>query len=301
MDPTDLRDWLAPLHNMGLRRTRLAVTLRRDVAFDDPACSIVRGLAAASLRGARCLTRADRCEGCVETAACDYASLVGTGDEDDGDVTRPWWPAGVPGETSRPRGDRWQVTLTSVPSRAPRVSPLVAGMVDALERLGDPMLTRNAVEELDAGPVAWPAPPDGVRALRVTTVSPILVRLDGDGGLDRSASRCPDAPWLAFLAGAALRRVSALVSTFAGERTPRIALPDLGSVRTREGALTDWRGSRFSRRQRRRIPLRGFAGSAVVEGDALAALYPLLEAATVTSVGRSVALGFGSLRVEALR
>jgi CRISPR/Cas system endoribonuclease Cas6 (RAMP superfamily) len=79
----------------------------------------------------------------------------------------------------------------------------------------------------------------------------------------------------------------------------KLRLPDLRDVRVRDGAVRAWSGSRYSHRQGRRIPLRGFAGEAVLAGAGVRALAPLLDAASVTGVGRSEALGFGSLRVEA--
>lgn len=299
-DTPDLGAWLAPLRALALRRTRLAVTLRRDVNLQDPMCSVVRGLTAQGLRHARCLTGAERCAGCTEVARCDYAALVGVGDEDPGDGARPWWLGGVPGATEQLKGARWEVSLVSVPSGAPRVSPLVASLVDALECVGARGPVRNLVEELDAGPVTWPSTGREVRALRVVTVSPFLVRFEGSDDLGPSAARCPEAPWLSLLAGVALRRVSALVSGFAGARTERVRLPDLRGVRLREGTIERWVGSRYSHAQDRRMPLRGFSGEAIVEGEGVAALAPLLEAAAVTAVGRGTTLGFGSLRVEAV-
>ena len=291
----DVRAWLQPLRALPLRRMTLSATLAADVTMNDPLCSTVRGLAAAAVRAQRCLTGAPRCEGCAETARCDYATLVGT---PEADAVRPWWLDGVPGAASAAKGTRWRVSLTTVADGAMRTSALAASVASALERVGAAGTTRHAVSEGLAGPLVWP---DGTGdALRVASVSPWLVRLEGGDGLARSAARCPDAPWLALLTGSIVRRCDALVRAYGGASMGPLRLPDLRGVRCVEGGWAPWHGSRFSHAQERRMPLTGFAGDAVLEGDGVAAVAPLLLAGAAVGAGRLRALGFGSLAVSAV-
>lgn len=293
----DVRAWLQPLRALPLRRMTLSATLAADVAMQDPLCSVVRGLAAASVRAQRCLTGAPRCDGCAETARCDYAALIGAR-EADGDAARPWWLDGVPGAATAAKGARWRVSLTTVDRGAPRTSSLAAGVASALERVGLSGAARHVVAEGLAGPYVWP---DGdAAALRVASVSPWLVRLEGDDGMARSEARCPDAPWLALLAGSIVRRCDALARAYGDGSMGPLRLPDLRGVRCVEGGWAPWRGSRFSHAQQRRMPLEGFAGDAVLAGDGVAAVGPLLRAGAALGAGRLRALGFGSLAVSAV-
>lgn len=291
----DVGAWLQPLRALSLRRMTLTTTLASDVALQDPLCSVVRGLAAASVRAQRCLTGTPACDGCAEAARCDYASLIGTR-EADGDLARPWWLDGVPGATAAAKGQRWRVALTTVDRGAPRTAALAAGLASALERVGVAGAARHGVAEGIAGPYAWPAL-DGA-ALRLATVSPWLVRLEGDDGMARSEARCPEAPWLALLAGAIVRRCDALARAYGDGPLGPLRLPDLRGVRCVEGGWAPWRGSRFSHAQQRRMPLAGFAGEAVLEGDGVAAVAPLLAVGAAVGAGRLRALGFGSLAVS---
>jgi hypothetical protein len=111
---------------------------------------------------------------------------------------------------------------------------------------------------------------------------------------------CPRVPWLALLARAGVRRLDALVRAFAlppGGRLPRAELPDLSRVDLLGGTLGAWSSSRFSHRQHKRLPLRGLVGDAILHGDHLHALVPLLRVLAVTGVGKATSLGFGVVRM----
>lgn len=292
----DVRAWLQPLRALPLRRATFSVTLASPVAMNDPLCSVVRGLAGQRLRAEACLTGARSCDGCSVADRCAYAALVGTRERGD-DELRPWWIDGVPGATEAAAGVRWRASLTTVDDGSLRGATLAACVAGALERVGVRDGARHHVAEGTSGPLVWPEPAGA--ALRVASVSPLLVRLEGGDGLTRSAARCPDAPWFALLLGAVVRRCDALARASAGGSLGPLKLPDLRGVRCVEGGWVPWRGSRFSHAQERRMPLEGFAGDAVLEGEALAAVAPLLGVGAVVGAGRLRALGFGSLAVRA--
>ena len=115
---------------------------------------------------------------------------------------------------------------------------------------------------------------------------------------------CPRVPWLALLVRAGVRRLDALVRAFAppaGGWLPRAELPELATVELIGGGLAPWSSSRFSHRQRRRMPLEGVQGEAAVRGPGVEELAPLLRALAVASVGKATSLGFGTLRVSSRR
>jgi hypothetical protein len=115
---------------------------------------------------------------------------------------------------------------------------------------------------------------------------------------------CPQVPWLGLLVRAGVRRLDALVRSFAlpeGGRTPRAQLPDLSAVTAVRDTLAPWTSTRFSHRQDRRVPLTGVDGEAVLVGEALRPLAPLLGALTVSSVGKATSLGLGGLAVTPVR
>lgn len=293
---SSLARWVSCLDALPLRRVRYAVRMATAARFEEPVGCVVRGLLGARHRGLRCVTRVDRCDGCPVAAHCDYARLFGAPDArpptPEGETRAFWWQ-GVPMGRGLAAGQSFEATLTFVPSALPRWPHLVSAAVDALEMLGPADAPLNEVRVIEEGRVE-PESTASAGAWRISTRAPLGLR----GDRSRGAARCPSADWLEPLASEGLQRVSQLLATFAGERTPRVALPDLSSVERVEGTMRSWEESRFTHRQGKRVPMSGIEGSVVLRGSGMDALVPLLRALEVTSVGKNTAMGMGALRVE---
>lgn len=280
-----LVDWLRPALDLPLLEISVDVTLRRRIQLSSPACTVVRGLLGKRLRDLRCRTGATTCAGCPETARCDYARTIEAGSP------HPFWLQGVPATPTVDSG----VKLTSrlyLASPAHEMAPyLEVALRDALRALdAEAALSPSRIRHEPLGQLVPAEPPGGPLRLRAET--PICLR--GDGAICRRL--CPRMPWLALLVRAGVRRLDALVRAFApppGGRLPRAELPDLSKVDLLGGTLAPWSSSRFSHRQHKRLPLRGLAGDAILHGDHLRALVPLLRVLAVTGVGKATSLGFG--------
>ena len=108
---------------------------------DAPFNTVVRGLIGKRLRDLRCLTQADTCAGCPETARCDYASvfarrLMATESDSEGDEVPPFWLQGLPADRALARGVRLSIRL-HVAGQAVGVLPyLDVACRDALVHVG---------------------------------------------------------------------------------------------------------------------------------------------------------------------
>lgn len=286
---------LCPLRAIALRRWGAELILRRDVRLQDPACSVVRGLVGDRFRATRCSTGAAGCDGCEATEGCDFARAFGASGAGVAEADpRPFWLRGVPADERLSTGTTVHAELITLAGVTPSEPMLAAAFYDALSRLGADALARHTLRILPDAMLPWTdAPSRPARAWRITALTPL--RIQGDPA--RSRENCPALPWLASLASAGIRRVADLVARYGGGMTaPRVRMPSLREVRVERQDLRAWRGSRFSQRQQKRIALDGMLGSIDVTGiDALVALLRVLER---TSVGKSTALGFGSLRVD---
>lgn len=301
-NPDDLHAWLSPLRSLPLRRLRVQATLRSSVRFQDPIHAVTRGLMAARLREMRCLTWAPDCAGCAETARCDYAQLIGVPGAP-ADVVRPFWLQDLSPHLALEAGAVLDAAMVWHTPSVPRSPHLHAALLDALESLGaDPM--PHDVRVVTEGPVTWSAWRSTPAAVRLTARTPLCL-LDGRPDrdrerLDRSDTNCPEAPWLALLAGMGAHRLNQVLQAFTGRGLPRVQLPHLQGVRCVDGGMRRETLSRFSQAQQRRMPMECVTGTAVVEGDGVIALLPLLEALSHCNVGKHTALGFGHLVVEPL-
>lgn len=283
-----LTAWLRPALDLPLVEATVEVTLGARVQLASPLCTVVRGLMGQRLRELRCSTGAPSCVGCASAPGCDYARIF------DGPSPHPFWIQGVPATTALEAGTN-VVTRLIVAGPAHAALPyLEVAFRDALRAAGGgahlspTRARRSSLRELGPSPAAGP--------LRLRTATPLFLR----GDEERCAALCPQASWLALVARAGVRRLDALVRAFApppGGSLPRALLPDLTAVEIVDGGWAPWRASRFSHRQHQRLPLEGIHGEAVLAGDELGALTPLLCALTVTSVGKATSLGFGGLRV----
>ena len=289
-DALPLVDWLRPALDLPLIEISVDVTIRRRIQLSSPTCAVLRGLLGKRLRDLRCLTGAATCAGCPETPHCDYARTF------EGESPQPFWLQGIPATQTIESG----VKLTSrvyLASPAHETAPyLDVALRDALRALdAEVVLSPSRFRHEPLGQLVPPESAEGPLHLRTET--PMCLR--GDDAICRQL--CPRVPWLALLVRAGVRRLDALVRAFApppGGRLPRAELPDLSKIDLLGGALAPWFSSRFSHRQHKRLPLRGLAGDAILHGEHLRALVPLLRVLAVTGVGKATSLGFGVVRME---
>jgi hypothetical protein len=288
-DALPLVDWLRPALDLPLIEISVDVIIRRRIQLSSPTCAVLRGLMGKRLRDLRCLTGAPTCTGCPEAARCDYARTV------EAESPHPFWFQGVPATQTVDSG----VKLTSrlyLASPAHEIAPyLDVALRDAFRTLdAEAVLSPSRFRHAPLGQLVPPESPEGPLHLRTET--PMCLR--GDDDICRQL--CPRVPWLALLVRAGVRRLDALVRAFApppGGRLPRAELPDLSKVDLLGGGLAQWSSSRFSHRQHKRMPLRGLAGDAILHGEHLHALVPLLRVLAVTGVGKATSLGFGVVRM----
>jgi len=72
------------------------------------------------------------------------------------------------------------------------------------------------------------------------------------------------------------------------------ALDDVEVVSAQGDSMRSWRDTR------KEVPLDGLIGSAVVAGEGVRRLVPLLRVLTITNVGKATTMGFGDLAIEEL-
>jgi hypothetical protein len=132
------------------------------------------------------------------------------------------------------------------------------------------------------------------KTLRITARSPLRLR----GDLSRSRRDCPAAPWFALLVRSGVRRLDRLRMAFGepGDR-PYLEMPAIDDVEVVSGhgdSMRSWRDTRKG------VPLTGLLGGAVVAGEGVRRLVPLLRVLTITNVGKATTMGFGDLAIEEL-
>jgi hypothetical protein len=284
-----LVDWLQPALDLPLIEISVDVVIRRRIQLSSPTCAVLRGLMGKRLRDLRCLTGAASCAGCPETTRCDYARIF------EGESPHPFWFQGVPATQAIESGVKLTCRLYLASPAHASAPYLDVALRDALGALdAEAVLSPSRWRHEPLGELAAPELPEGPLHLRTET--PMCLR--GDDAICRQL--CPRVPWFALLVRAGVRRLDALVRTFApprGGRLPRAELPDLSKIDLLRGALARWSSSRFSHRQHRRMPLHGLAGDAILHGEHLHALVPLLRILAVTGVGKATSLGLGVVRM----
>lgn len=269
--------------------------------FDSPVNTIVRGWLGQRLRDLRCLTRTPSCVGCPETARCDYAlvfdpALNASETDRDAEEVPPFWLQGLPAEHALAPDTTLSLRLHAAGAALLRLPYLDVALRDAMTRLGA-TLSASTVQSVDLGAATVGAAP---AAVRISARSPLLLR----GDRSACAKLCPPAPWFALLVRSGVRRLDRLRRAFGepGDR-PFLAMPALEALEVVDSlgpSVARWRDERYSHRQDQMMPFNGLVGSAVVRGDCVAALAPLLRALTVTGVGKATTMGFGDLLVEEL-
>lgn len=291
-----LSAWLARLSVLELEGLAVTASYTRGLSLEEPLNSRVRGNLGARLRALRCITRAPDCAGCREVAVCDYARIFETpsavvAGAHGSHGTHPFWLRGLPAVERLSAGTKVVARLFAAGFARPTLPYLDVALRGALEDTGAVAGFARPFKLGLAGP--WPE----ATTWRLTAVTPLAVHADPA----QCAKDCPEAPWLAVLVRAGLRRLGALGAAYVpGWTRARAGVPDLRGVVLEEGGLAPWSSERYSARQRRSVPLEGLTGSAVVRGEALRELGALWGLLSVVSVGKSTALGFGELRAEPL-
>lgn len=296
-DALPLSAWLAALPAVSVHEVTVSMVPSRAARFGEPLAVVARGLLGDAFRARRCLTSAPRCDACPESALCDFDRVF---ERDGGIGQRPFWLRGLHASPQLDPRDRLRVTLAVLERERAMLPDFTAALRHALGALGH-VDARNevGVPARAVSPLIAPgASEDPVGAVRIETRTPLLLRGDDDGG----AALCPDAPGFGKLLRAGVRRLAAIARVSEpSRRVPAVAWPDLRGLRRFDDQMIPWRAARFSRAQRRTQPLEGVAGSAVIEGPALAPVLPLLRAMERVGVGKKTSFGFGEIRVEAMR
>lgn len=266
------------------------------VQTQDPLCTVVRGLLGERLRALRCLTRAPTCEGCEEAFQCDFARFFDAGSLGASGGVPPFWLQGVSARSSLDAGERLVIRVVLQGTETAMLPYVEAALRDAVLALGRPRSgPSKPLFTLRARPPRRLVP-EAIARTRWTieALSPLI--LQDDPVPPREL--CPEAPLMAQIARAGVRRLQRLARASRGD-VPWVELPDLRGIRVCFGQMIPWTGSHFSQRQQKRYPLGGLVGSFEVEGDALSALSPLLAALPLVGVGKKTTHGFGHLRVSA--
>lgn len=272
-----------------------AVCLDPGRRHDAPFNTVVRGLIGKRLRDLRCLTRAATCAGCPETARCDYASvfarrLMANESDSEGDEVPPFWLQGLPADRALARGTQLSIRLHVAGQAADALPYLDVACRDALVHVG----TRPSASVVHSTDLRTFTHESVTKTLCITARSPLRLR----GDMSRSRRECPAAPWFALLVRSGVRRLDRLRMAFGepGER-PYLEMPELDDVEVVSAhgdSMRSWRDTR------KEVPLSGLIGSAVVAGEGVRRIVPLLRVLTITNVGKATTMGFGNLAIEEL-
>lgn len=285
---------------------------------------LLRSAVGFHLRQRECLTGAPTCAGCGVAADCWYAyafetpaSLASAPGLRHADLYRPhpYFLSAAPAQELELRpGATLPCLLTLMGASEPSLVRL-AGALDLAGRSGrwggrfriarmtsplDPRVELPVKDPPDcAAAVHWPAwkIPDesGARAIRIQTIAPL--RLRRRGTLIRK-------PAFGDIIQALTRRVHLLAQTFAElDLPPGWADELLERANGTRLLRAEWEydcETRFSGRQKQRIPLDGVMGTLEVSGD-LGPLWAYLDLARWIGIGSSTSHGFGSVHVSVQR
>lgn len=282
---------------MTVHELTVAMTPFRGASFREPLNVVLRGLLGGAFRVRRCLTGETSCAGCGDAPLCDFDRVF---ERDLGLVQRAFWLRGLhAGRELNPRA-RLRVTVALLDRERAMIPDFSAALRTALRSLGCEHEGYNEVGIVHrtSAPLA-PPPLDPARtaAVRVTPRTPLMLR----GREDSGAELCPGAPEVGTLLRAGVRRLAAIAQASDPEGgVPRVAWPDLRSLRLVECRIEEWDDARRSKTQRRTQPLEGVQGTYVIEGPGLIEVIPLLRAMERVGVGRKTSFGFGKIAVEAL-
>lgn len=299
--------WLDALSLPGFFEVEVDVVVPRDLRFRSPVSAVVRGLLGERLRARSCLTATPTCDGCTVRSLCDYARLfaadAGPRPAQGGLADlHPFWLQGLPAVHSLDAGSAGAVSLVAVGLEAREQHLLHLCLREALSHLGLSHVSGDHRATLQLSPsrcqvVSPDLTPSSATTWWIEARTPLLLSVPRNGAY---LSPCPAAPWLPLLVAAGIRRLKALAQSFAGLATfPEVELPALDAVRVVAGRMQPWRGEVRSSRQGRAYPLENaYTGAALLQGEALAAVGPLLQLLQHTNVGKKTSMGFGDLFVE---
>jgi hypothetical protein len=292
-----LGPWALQVDQLAVTQLSLQVQMQEGWARDSLANSLIRGLLGARFRELRCLTAAPSCAGCSQRAECDYARVFEHEVLEKGEVGAhgshqrpPFWLQGVPVTRTLSSNETLSVVLRATGPALPALPYLDVSLRDALTRALGPAARLGASRPSTVRREPLPA----ATRWRIEARSPLV--LEGDPA--RCRQDCPDAPHLAALVRAGVRRLSGLIDAYGSAPRQHSSYPDLTRVRTVAGKLTWWEDSRFSHRQQRRVPLGGWVGAIEVEGEALAPLGDFFAALNLYGVGKAVVMGLGEVCIS---
>jgi hypothetical protein len=296
----DVPRWVEQLARFSLVRVSCRIHVMRDLELRELACIQVRGQLGAFFREQRCLTGAPSCEGCGEAKECDFSRIFDANASPH--KTPGYWLRGVPATSTLTASKQGQPSLFMLEQDASIPAFLGDSLRRSLLSLGRPANASSWQPALSTSPaqierVALPRCPPA-RRWRIESRTPMDLRSDDPG---RHQANCPEVPEFSLLVDAAIRRLHRLAQeALPGEEFPSLKRPDLRGVRKVEGGLEPHKARRFSHRQLQSMPIEGFDGMLLVEGDALEELSPLLGAAPHAERGQEDHDGAGLDRLRAL-
>ncbi|MBK1645237.1 hypothetical protein CKO25_11405 [Thiocapsa imhoffii] len=305
-----------------LARVRCWFEARELIRFPDYAGSAWRGLLGHGLRKTACVTRQPTCAGCLLIQHCVYSTLFESPDA-----------AGTPGGSPHP-------FVLEIDPRAPRVlEPGTAFRLDlqvlgaaiqqvpylihsfgvagtrGFGRTGGRFILTAVEREVTLGSENWRTVYDATlgrydpleNAAPVVPPAPRQVRLQlrTPWRLKRAGQRIGARELSAFdIAHALYRRLRTLAAAHGGEPThfDHRRLPsDPEALRLTIDWLRwhDW--TRYSSRQDALMQLGGLIGEVILDGPALADLWPALWFGQWTHVGQGTAFGLGGYRLASLQ
>jgi hypothetical protein len=324
---------LSSLTDLPVLPVRITARALDPLQLPENSASSLRGAFGAALYQLVCVHRErSQCRGCPEEARCPYPYLFATRAEEgrDGtsgfsDLPRPYVIGGPMGETLVPPGNTltWRVTLIgraiehlpyfALAWRAMGAHGIGHGRgrfevlhVEALDLAEEPaqvlydretnllhtpttvIAASQLAASLPAGSFGSPPP---IQSAAIHFRTPTLVKYE---------SRPAPVPQFHILWRSLQRRLSMLRLAHG---TGRPEVPFAESIRCAERIeLTGWTAQeltwqRYSQRQARRVPMRGFVGTASYRGD-LTPFLPALKLGTLVGVGDNCTFGQGHYEIE---
>lgn len=266
---------------------------RRPVRLHQFMGSAWRGALGHRLRRRTCLTGAATCTGCALTSRCTYYRMFEAGPppgtpllEAYRDAPRPY-VIRAQNARSLPTGHDYCVEITLF-GHARRYAPTVAAAMRAAVRDVSEEFFEESCDIRDYAPTDPSPAPGGVQLI---LDSPLRLRVRGE-------YLRPEQFRFASFFSALLRRCVQLSAIY-GDGPPALdprALTDLAAACTVSTSLSWQRLTRYSSRQKRRIPLDGLTGSFTVRGE-LAPLWPWLWTGQWLHVGKAADMGLGRYRL----
>lgn len=292
MDDIDFGTWVTRLARIPAVRAEVSFTARQALDLDEALNVRIHRLWAKELRHFFCLTAAAGCKGCAWGHVCGYdrwvAARVGR---------QSYWLAGVPA-AQRIEPGHYRARVTVIGSAAPSSRAFGDALVRAIHdvRATDPRAVLVPTPEARVQPLALAGEPVRARRWRIDLHTPV-VRKAGAATLPEA---CPEAPWLNPLVHATVGRVRDLLTDFAsddGSLWP--PFPDLRPVRCLEEVMQPVQFD-YAKRGEPAVSVEGWRGYAVLEGEVMRTIGPLLAAGAEIGIGKKTTFGFGDISAAPL-